>query len=61
MKDCVCVSLEESQIKALDRHPLYKDLGRSGLIRIAVHGFLRQNRKEMSEKRREDEKLRGEK
>lgn len=50
MKDIVTISIDRDQLKAVDSHPLRKDVGRSGVVRIAVSQFLEKGKSEKVEK-----------
>ena len=58
MKDVVSISLEREQIKAVDLHPLKRDVGRSGVVRIALSEYLEKGK---SEKENQNEEEGGEK
>ncbi len=46
MKDVVTISIDRDQLKAVDSHPLKKDVGRSGLYRVAMSEFLEKGKTE---------------
>lgn len=57
MKNVVSMTIEREQLKAVDLHPLRKDVGRSGLYRVAMSEYLekgkteKENRDESREKK----------
>jgi metal-responsive CopG/Arc/MetJ family transcriptional regulator len=40
VKDIVSISIEKEQLEAVDAHPLKKDIGRSGVVRVVISQFL---------------------
>jgi hypothetical protein len=49
MFENVTFSIQKTQTKALDKHPLRKDLSRSSLVRLALTEFLNKGQKEEKE------------
>ena len=55
MKTPVSVSLEKEQVDRIDSDRLSKDIGRSGIVRIALSEYY--DRKEKTEKEEKIEKI----